>query len=47
MFDDPKPDDIVQGYNSTCTIKEFNEMTPEQREIFVYGEVKTGISRGV
>lgn len=35
MFDDPKPEDTVQGKDgSTCTVAEFNAMTPEQKTAF-------------
>jgi len=36
MFDDPKPDDIVCSPKSkrTCTVREFNAMSKEERQEF-------------
>mgnify|MGYP007061397543 CR=1 FL=1 len=38
MYDDPQPDDVVEGLNGrTCTVREFNAMSQEEKKIFVYG----------
>ena len=40
MYDDPKPDDTVQGANGKiCTVREFNAMTREEKLAFVGREV--------
>jgi hypothetical protein len=39
MFDDPQPDDIVQGGgDKTCTVREFNAMSTEERREFGKGD---------
>lgn len=44
MFDDPKPDEVVQGANGrTCTVKEFNSMTDDERRVFIGAETKKEI----
>jgi hypothetical protein len=37
MYDDPKPEDIVQGKYHTCTVAEFNEMGPKTKTMFMNG----------
>ena len=39
MFENPQPDDIVQGGNGrTCKVATFNEMSEEARQIFMKGK---------
>lgn len=38
MYDDPKPDELVQGFeNKTCTVQEFNAMDNTQKRFFTSG----------
>jgi hypothetical protein len=38
MFEDPKPNDTVQGFSTQCTVEEFNNMSEDEKEVFAYGK---------
>jgi hypothetical protein len=42
MYDDPQPDDMIQGYDGNCiTVADFNAMNKEEKERFWYGNINS------